>query len=146
MSNLKIATFNCRSVKTSVDEVRKLCDDNDIVCLQEHWLLPNELHILSTIHPEFVANGISAVDISKELLVGRPYGGTAILYRQTISKVVNVITCNDSRITGVLIQSQFVPILLLCVYMPTNRGDDESLESCIDTCSIFVLSLLTLMH
>ena len=135
MNRFRLASFNCRSVKSSLDEVRDLCDKNDIVCLQEHWLLPNELNVLSAIHPEFLATGLSAVDISKDLLVGRPYGGTAILYRQSLHKSINVVTTNDCRITGILIDSHLGPVLLLCVYMPTNNGDEDCLESYIDTCS-----------
>jgi len=70
MNRFRLASFNCRSVKSSLDEVRDLCDKNDIVCLQEHWLLPNELNVLSAIHPEFLATGLSAVNITKYLLVG----------------------------------------------------------------------------
>jgi hypothetical protein len=42
-ANLSICTFNCRSVKNSLDEVQELLNKFDIVMLQEHWLLPNEL-------------------------------------------------------------------------------------------------------
>jgi hypothetical protein len=48
--------------------------------LQEHWLLPNELGLLANTHCDFYGVGNSAVDICSDILVGRPYGGTAILY------------------------------------------------------------------
>jgi hypothetical protein len=64
LSNLNLATFNCRSVKSSVNEVYRLCDDADIVMLQEHWLLPNELSMLNMIHPNFLAHACSAIDIT----------------------------------------------------------------------------------
>ena len=35
-------TYNCRSVKSSTDSVKQLCRNNDIVILQEHWLLPDD--------------------------------------------------------------------------------------------------------
>jgi len=56
-----------------------------IVCIQEHWLLPNELCILSNIHNDLYSVGSSAVDISSGILVGRPYSGTAILYRKSLA-------------------------------------------------------------
>jgi len=37
---LRLSSFNCRSVKSSVDEVKQLCDISSIVMLQEHWLMP----------------------------------------------------------------------------------------------------------
>jgi len=32
----------------------QLCETHDVVCLQEHWLLPNELDMLSDIHIDIV--------------------------------------------------------------------------------------------
>src|SRR5579872_3479346 len=79
-NNLIIGSFNCRSVKSSVAEIHSLCEKCDLVCIQEHLLLPNELSFLSSIHPNFLSVGYSAVDITSDTLVGRLYGGTGILY------------------------------------------------------------------
>src|SRR5208282_4022629 len=81
-SSLRLCTFNCRSLKSSLDEIKQLCNDHDIIFIQEHWLLPFELDILSSVHSDFHGVGLSAVDTSVNLLIGRPYGGTAILYRK----------------------------------------------------------------
>jgi len=67
-TNLRICTFNCRSFKNSIIDIKNLCDTHDIVLLQEHWLLPFELGILSEISNEFIAFGLSAVDVSVVLL------------------------------------------------------------------------------
>ena len=58
-SGLQFCTFNCRSVKNCIPELQKLCDINDIVFLQEHWLLPDELHLLNNIHLDFFSCGLS---------------------------------------------------------------------------------------
>ena len=86
----KVCTFNCRSVKYTLPEVQRLCDDHDLVALQEHWLLPNELAILSNVHRDFLACGSSAVDVSDKILIGRPYGGTAILYRKILADRISI--------------------------------------------------------
>lgn len=61
--NVTICTFNCRSVKSSIMEIKDLCAKSDFVCLQEHWLLPNEVSLLSQLCTDFLAAGSSAVDI-----------------------------------------------------------------------------------
>ena len=66
-TDLKLVTFNCRSVKSSVDEIKQLCDSYDIIMLQEHLML-------SRFHPEFLAVSKSAVNITNGLLIGRLYG------------------------------------------------------------------------
>ena len=40
---LRIVTYNCRSVKSSIGSVQQLCSNSDIVMLQEHWLLPDDV-------------------------------------------------------------------------------------------------------
>ena len=78
--DLSICSFNCRSAKSSVKEIAQLCDTHHFVLLQETWLLPNEIDFLSSIHTDFYACGHSSVDISNNILIGRPYGGTGVLY------------------------------------------------------------------
>lgn len=38
----KFISFNCKSVKRSVDAVRQLCESADLIALQETWLFPND--------------------------------------------------------------------------------------------------------
>ena len=50
MPNLRISSYNVRSVNTAVEEVHKRCQANDIVFLQEHWLTSEQLPVLNDIH------------------------------------------------------------------------------------------------
>ena len=133
--DLQICTFNCRSAKNCLPDLMNLCNCYDFILLQEHWLLPDELGLLNCIHDDFISYGLSAVDVSRDILVGRPYGGTAILYRKTYAEKLRVIHSNESRITSLLIDTNVGPLLLINVYMPTNYGDDDSLEKYIDCLS-----------
>ena len=76
---LRIITYNCRFVKNSINDVKALCLQNNIIFLQEHWLLSFELTFLSSIYDGFGFIGASSVDTSFDIHVGHPYGGTAIL-------------------------------------------------------------------
>ena len=53
---------------------QNLCETHDIVAIQEHWLLPFELDESSNIQVAFLSTGTSAVNVSQNGLVGRPYG------------------------------------------------------------------------
>ena len=103
-----------------------MCDSHDFVFIQEHWLLPNELHLLSAIHSDFFAFSHSSVDLSSDILVGRPFGGTAILYRKQLAHVIHTIPTHDPRITAILFESSIEPILLASIYMPTDYQDVDS--------------------
>jgi len=130
--NISVCSFNCRSFKNSIHAIHKLCDKHDVVLLQEHWLLPFELSLLNTAHSDFLSTGLSAIDTSLDILVGRPYGGTAILYRKCLADKINIVDSHESRITGIRVQTKDGPLLLINVYMPTNYGDVLSLESYVD--------------
>lgn len=123
-SGLHIVSYNCRSVKNSVGAVKALCQTNDIILIQEHWLMPDELNYLSTIDPDFVFFGSSAVDVNSTLLCGRPYGGTAILCRLNVAGSVRLVKCNNPRITAieltVSLNENLVTLLLASVYMPVD--------------------------
>jgi len=133
--SLQVASFNCRSVKNSFIELKELCNRCDFVFLQEHWLLPFELSLLNDIHVEFLGTGQSSVDLSEGVLIGRPYGGTAILYKKSFSHYVQHIETFDPRLTAVKFDTNIGPILFVCAYMPNDVGDEDCLECYIDTCS-----------
>lgn len=71
---------------------------------------------------------MSAVDISSDVLVGRPYGGTAILYCKSLASQIEIFDSDESRITGIQIKTEFGLLLIVNVYMPTNYGDAACLE------------------
>ena len=132
---LRVCTFSCRSVKNCLPVLAEMCNNFDFILLQEHWLLPDELGLLNNIHQDFLSFGASAVDVSRDVLIGRPYGGTAILFRKIYADKLHVVQSSESRITSLLIDTNIGPLLLVSVYMPTNYGDDDSLEKYIDCLS-----------
>jgi exonuclease III len=142
LGDITLCSYNCRGIKNAFHAINNMCSQHDIIFIQEHWLLPCDLALLNTIHSDFVSVGLSAVDISSNILVGRPYGGTAILYRKNLADRIKSIVTDESRITGIQLETSFGPTLLLNVYMPTNYGDDLSLESYIDClCKLHALIL-----
>ncbi|CAH2210868.1 jg24679, partial [Pararge aegeria aegeria] len=101
---LKLVSYNCKSLKRSVDSVRSLCGSADVVALQETWLLPFELTYLSTIHDEFESTGTSAVDTGAGILRGRPHGGVALLWRKNVFSSVSIVKCDSVRLCALKCQ------------------------------------------
>ena len=104
------------------------------VFIQEHWLLPTELDTLNHMHRDFYGVGHSAVDVSKDILVGRPYGGTGILYRKYVAHCVSTVDTYDSRITAVTFNAVVGQISMMSVYIPTDYGTYDSYEQYADIC------------
>ena len=69
------------------------------------------------------------------MLNGRPYGGTAILYRKSFSSYVTRLYSSDPRVTAVSLQTKIGPVLIVCVYMPTDDGTADCIEEFTATCA-----------
>ena len=94
-----------------------------MVFLQETWLTEQELHILSSIDDRFYAWGTSAMDTSSEVLRGRPYGGTAILWRKDLGGC-SVIDMEDCRLMCLEIFCDNKSLILINVYLPYDSCDN----------------------
>jgi len=89
--------------------------------------MPHELYMLNQIHNDLSGTGISAIDTSLDVVCGRPYGGSALLFRKSIATNISIVASNNSRITGIDITTSSGTVQLLNVYLPCNYRDDESL-------------------
>jgi len=52
--------------------------------------MPHELYMLNHIHNDFSGTGISAIDTSLDVVCGRPYSDTAILFRKSIATNISI--------------------------------------------------------
>lgn len=116
----KLASFNCKNIKRSFHDVRKLCSESDIIALQETWLSAEELAYLHSISDDFGCTGTSSMDTSAGILRGRPYGGLTILWRKSAFNNVSVIQCNSERVCAIKIVLNERSVLVFNVYMPTD--------------------------
>ena len=139
---MKIASYNCRSIRNSLQDVIQLYGNHDIICLQEHWLLPCDLHMLQTVHKDFNSIGYSSVDLGADMLVKRPYGGTAILYKKCFARAIQIVPCDNSRVTIIKITFNKLQFAIFSVYMPTDYRDIDSLNDYIATCT-YIESLIS---
>jgi len=116
--NIKTISWNCNGFKSSVYDINQLCERYDIIFIQEHWLRDDELTMIKTVHPDFTGFGISAMDTSNGLLLGRPYGGVCILWRKSMAKYINVVQYDDKRLLGCKLCINNDTMLFINVYLP----------------------------
>jgi exonuclease III len=120
--NLRVTTLNCRGVKTSLPELHALCASSDVIFLQETWLAKSEITILKNLHADFYADGLSSF-ADDEILVGRPHGGLAVMWRKSIASSVSLIKLHDQqRLMGLTFNCNGDLLLFLNVYMPCDLG------------------------
>ena len=133
-------------MKSSLVDVIRLCNSHYIVCLQEHWLLPHELQSLNSKHCEFYDYGLSAVNLDNDILKGKSYGGTAILYRKSLESCVKGIDSHDPRIACISIETNIGSVVIICVYIAAEYGDDESFYNYMLTSATLESMLLDCMQ
>ena len=121
---IRCVSYNCKSFKARKKELYDLCSTNDIILIQEHWLLSTELDLLKTFHTNFDCHSVSAVDPSKGLFLGRPYGGVAIMYRKSLYNVVSQIDFKDPRLIGIVLSSGTCKTLFINVYLPYEKEEN----------------------
>ena len=115
---MRITSFNCKNLKSSIHEVQQLCSVSDIVLLQETWLAKDELTTLNNVHSDFYGRGVSSMDTSSCILRGLPYGGLAVLWRKTISEVS--ITDMDDLMC-IEVKWKKTHFALINVYLPVDN-------------------------
>ena len=123
---MRISSYNCRSIKKNVHCVQELCALSDIVCLQETWLPVQELGYLGTIDNDFSFFGSSPVDLSQQLLVGRPFGGVAFLYRKSLALYVTRIQTSDDRLICIDINVDSQNFRIINCYLPYDTNENDA--------------------
>jgi len=114
--------------------VNTLCEKYDFILLQEHWLSSAELNKLNFIHKDFTPFSVSAMDakISNGILVGRPFGGTAILCRSNLLKFITLIEIdsNSGRFISIRYHTGSIDIIITNVYFPTYKTSVDYTIEC----------------
>ncbi|XP_077290353.1 uncharacterized protein LOC143914136 [Arctopsyche grandis] len=127
---ITIVSYNCRSFRRTESYISKLCNEADVILLQETWFLEFETVYLRRFHPSFEGTGTSAVDSGNGPLVGRPYGGVGILYKKTFT--VTQIDLHNPRLLCIKIQQGDIELLIINVYMPTAKPENfEDFTTCL---------------
>ena len=90
--------------------------------MQESWHLPGGESKFSRF-PGFHFHAVSGMDISSGPISGRPYGGVVILYRKSISKLVEHISTASARLCVIRLKSAGHSCIIINCYMPC---DDRS--------------------
>ena len=122
--HFRIVSFNCNGVKNKLPVIKSLCQNSDVVFLQETWLREDELNILNNVHSSYDSFSLSSMNIHDDILVGRPYGGISIMWNRALSSCCSIIQYEDNRLLGISINFNDFNYLFLNVYLPYFSNDN----------------------
>ena len=126
---LKCFTYNCRGWNNGSATICDFIDLFDLCFIQEHWLLTDQLPLLSSFHADFSALSVSGVSVA-DFVCGRPYGGCAILYRSSLIPSITPLKSTSNRFCALKIQDiTGTSILLVNVCMPSQSLPTDYLDT-----------------
>lgn len=148
MALLSILSLNCHGFNLgTVQYLQRVGKEADIIFLQETWLSDKTSCRLYDAMPDFIVVHRSAVEdrLSSGILVGRPFGGTAVLIKKGICKSTQTLDIDSPRVCALRCQMGLTDdIVVASIYMPCNDGSLEhtvefeqtvgSIQGAIDRC------------
>ena len=141
MASLKLLTFNPTGIISQLKRqyLYSLLENYsiDLLALQEHWLLEKQFNVLSNLHSNYNCVAISGMNDTGEVILGRPYGGCAILWHNRINQHVTPINTSalaSKRICAIKLQLHNKTVLIINMYLPcdSQRAQVPELESVLD--------------
>jgi hypothetical protein len=98
ISGVSMVSFNMHGFNQGNSALELILSDfnPDFVLLQEHWLTPDKLYLLSN-YSSYITFACSAMydRLGSGPLYGRPFGGMAILARRRVAHACRSIAVND---------------------------------------------------
>ena len=127
MAALNFSSHNSRGLGAGrIEYIQKLTKNFDFILIQEHWQVPSRLDIFQDEIPGIGAHATSAIDDS-QLIIGRGYGGCAILWNANLNLVITPVDCKNDRICAVRAKSVdgTNDFALFNIYMPIDTRHDR---------------------
>jgi hypothetical protein len=121
-TELRIGTLNCEGFRRSEFFIHIILSEFDCLCLQETWLLRDNIARMNSLDSNYLAYAKSGVDEEAEILQGRPYGGVGILFHKRLAPFIQPLPIDSARACGIILKCNMsVKIVLISVYMPCDN-------------------------
>ena len=123
---LTICSYNVHGINNiNWDYLNHLVKSHNFDLLQEHWLHNSQAHLITDHLKDVHMLCVSGMP-DPEFITGRPYGGCAILWNNTMICNVEPVSCQSNRLCAVKVELQDLSILLFTLYMPCDTECDAN--------------------
>ena len=138
--NITVATHNFHGLKSCSDYQRSCLQRLGGIWMgQEHWLMEQQLPLMSSIGTQFVARSGMEDAISAGICQGRPFGGVSIAWSPNLNNIVKPLAnFRHKRVVCVETNGENENLLFICVYMPffDSSKRDECMTETTDAISM----------
>ena len=125
--NIRIMSFNCYGLKSSLLSVCEWMNELDILFASETWLTQcDTIHMSNKLRElDYWTSLKSSID-PETVLDGRPYGGVGLICRNIPGVSFVPINCSNDRVCAMkLVSDPKVLLTVIGVYMPYYNGTTD---------------------
>ena len=148
-NSLSICSYNMFGYRNGLSMIDELCNNHNIIAIQEHWLREEELVKLSRLHSDFNSWGASGMNstLSITILKGRPFGGVGFLWHNSISNMIMPLGSScDGRCIALKLHILNLEILIFNVYFPCFDNGAEYKDDITVLCAFMESCLIGTQH
>ena len=135
-SRIRIASYNCKNMKTCGQSINSILKNNDIILIQKHWLFHSQINIISDIciKIKFAAKGVDIRDPLLPISLPRGYDRVAVLWNMNIDHLIRPIPDGTEKIQCIELEGFDRNIIIISVYLPAVGSKNHQVEyhECID--------------
>ena len=113
--------------KSRTEYINKLLVKHDFIFVQEHWLYESQFNSYQSKLNDCCCHMISGMS-GQYINNGRPYGGCAIIWKNSLAYNVCKVTTLSNRICTVQFAMGDATVLLYSVYMPTGLNNCDNID------------------
>ena len=125
IASINICAWNVRGAMTSIAQLCKVMESNDIIFISEHWLTCEHISLLATLDTEFKSFAKEA-ESSK---YGRNKGGIAFLVRNSLH--VKHINVSSDRLSIIQIQLGERLLSVIGCHLPSTNESLGQFDECM---------------
>ena len=141
---LAICSFNMHGFNNGFHYLQELTAVHDIIFIQEHWLMKDDLCKINKLNDKFIFYGKSAMEdkCASGVLVGRPFGGVGVLVNKCLDSCVKLCGVDDNgRVIAIRFTCNGKLIVCFGLYFPCFDNKNNYIEKLLDIMG-FISSVL----
>ena len=99
--NISFVSHNCRKLPLTFTDLHtrpdilNLFGKYDVIFLQETWLAKQQLELCSTLHADYLAYRVAAVNYSDRVLRAHPHGGVSVFVHKPLANMIAPVYFTD---------------------------------------------------
>ena len=133
-STVRVGTINVGGLMGNVPYVEDILENIDILAIQEHWLYPESLIFLDSIHRDFQGWGRSCSELNLNSVWRRGKGGIGFIWRRQLDKDIEKLenVGNDRIIAIKITTSKGLVLFIVAVYLPSTNSSIVEFRNTLD--------------